>query len=84
MSGSFDEITPYRMDDVYVGMLANKSCVTPVHHDGFIIPFNYEFEDCEFVPNALLQHRATGQCLLKLLRVYSNGVFYYRNIGSYF
>ena len=34
-------LKPFRMDDVYIGMLGNKSGVTPVSHNRFIIPNIY-------------------------------------------
>ena len=79
----FDVIKPYRMDDVYVGMLANESGVIAVDHSGFFMPVD-DFNDCNFLPNVIVQHRATGHCLLNLLRMHSNNLFNYRNIGSYF
>ena len=78
----FDVIKPYRMDDVYLGMLANRTGVKAVHHSGFYVHWDLEF--CSFLPNVLLQHRATGQCLIKLFRMHSNGRFYYRTLGSFF
>ena len=78
----FDVIKPYRMDDVYVGMLANKSGVRAVDHSGFYVHWDLRF--CNFLPHVLLQHRATGQCLIKLLRMHSNGRFYYRMFGFFF
>ena len=79
----FDVIERYRMDDVYIGMLTNAAGVIPVDHKGFYMPID-DYDDCLFVPNTLVQHRATGQCLLKLLRMHKNDLSYYRNIGSYF
>ena len=79
----FDVIKPYRMDDVYIGMLAQEAGVIPVHHGWFYMPID-DYDDCNFVPNTLVQHRATGQCLLKLLRMHANGISYYKNIGSFF
>ena len=79
----FDTIKPYRMDDVYVGMLANESGVIAVDHSGFYMPTE-DYDDCIFVPNTLVQHRATGQCLLKLLRMHGKDFRYGTNLGSYF
>ncbi|KAL9975629.1 hypothetical protein ACROYT_G012812 [Oculina patagonica] len=79
----FDVIKPYRMDDVYVGMLANRSGVIAVDHSGFYMPID-DYDDCIYVPNTLAQHRATGQCLLKLLRLHSEDFFYGTRLGSYF
>ena len=78
----FDVIMPYRMDDVYVGMLANRSGVKAVDHSGFYVHWDLVF--CKFLPHVLVQHRATGQCLIKLFRMHSNGRFYYRLSGSFF
>ena len=81
----FDVIKPYRMDDVYVGMLAHAMGVKAVGHRGFLIPFE-NYEDCNFVPNVLLQHRATGQCLIKLHHIHKNvkDFLFNRKLGSYF
>ena len=79
----FDVIKPYRMDDVYVGMLANESGVIAVDHSGFYMPID-DYDDCIFVPNTLVQHRATGQCLLKLLRMHGKDYPYGTNLGSFF
>ena len=62
----FDVIKPYRIDDVYVGMLAEKLGVKAVNHAGFIIPGSHVHPKCKFVPNTLLQHPATGECLIRL------------------
>ena len=63
----FDVIKPYRLDDVYVGMLAEKLGVRAVDHKGFVMPFiNVLHHKCNFVPNTLLQHQAIGECLIRL------------------
>ena len=80
----FDVIKPFRLDDVYIGMLANRSGVTPVSHNGFIIPFSYDVDDCDYVAHTLLLHRAIGQCLLKLFRLHSEDFVYGTRLGSYF
>ena len=77
----FDVIKPYRMDDVYVGMLGNRTGVKAVDHTGFYV--HWDITVCNFLPHVLVQHRATGQCLIKLLRMHSNGRFYYRMSGSF-
>ena len=66
----FDVIKPYRLDDVYVGMLANKLGVKAVDHSGFVMPFQ-DYDNCNFVPNTLVQHRATGACLIKLFKIHN-------------
>ena len=78
----FDVIKPYRMDDVYVGMLAKESGVIAVDHSGFFMPVD-DFNDCNFLPNVIVQHRATGQCLIKLLRMHGKDFPYGTNLGSF-
>ncbi|XP_020624780.1 beta-1,3-galactosyltransferase 1-like [Orbicella faveolata] len=68
----FDVVKRYRIDDVYVGMLAKKSGVTPVDHSGFVMPFR-NYDECNVVPNTLVQHQALGDCLTTLFRVHSKG-----------
>ena len=69
----FDVIKPFRLDDVYVGMLAEKLGVKAVHHGGFVISDNEgDYDKCDFVPNTLVQHRAIGECLLRLFTMHSN------------
>ena len=70
------------LDDVYVGMLANESGVIAVDHSGFYMPID-DYDDCIFVPNALVQHRATGQCSIKLLRMHGKDFPYGTNLGSF-
>ena len=63
----FDVIKRYRLDDVYVGMLAEKRGVRAVDHTGFVMPFGaVNYNKCYFVPNTLTQHRAIGECLIRL------------------
>ncbi|XP_078367826.1 UDP-GlcNAc:betaGal beta-1,3-N-acetylglucosaminyltransferase 7-like [Oculina patagonica] len=68
----FDVMRPYRLDDVYVGMLANKLGVIALDHSGFVMPWR-NYDNCDFVPNALVQHRATGACLMNLFRIHNKG-----------
>ena len=69
----FDVIKPYRLDDVYVGMLAEKLGVRAVDYGGFVIP-DHEGggDECNFVPNTLVQHRAIGECLIRLFKIHNN------------
>ena len=78
----FDLRKPFRIDDVYVGILASKIGVTPLHHDRFIVPFSH-YDDCYFVPNTFIQHRVLGQCLITLFEMHSKD-FYASALGSYF
>ena len=63
----FDVIKPYRLDDVYVGMLSEKLGVRAVDNEGFVMPVHQgDYDKCDFVPNTLVQHRAIGECLIRL------------------
>ena len=66
----FNDKNRFRLDDVYVGLLAKKIGVTAVHHRSFNIPEVLD-DKCDFLPNTLLQHRAVGQCLIKLHKMHS-------------
>ena len=69
----FDVIKPYRLDDVYVGMLSEKLGVRAVGNGGFVIPGNERnYDKCNFVPNTLVQHRAIGECLIRLFLNHKN------------
>ena len=68
----FDVVNPFRIDDIYVGMLVNKVGITPVDHRRFIFPDNY-IDNCSFVPHTIVQHRAVGQCLIRLFIMHSKG-----------
>ena len=63
----FDVMKPFRLDDVYVGILADKLGVKALGHTGFVMPvFEFLYDKCNFVPDTLVQHRATGECLIRL------------------
>jgi len=66
----FEVTEPFRIDDVYVGMLAKKTGVTPVDHSGFVMPFR-DYDECNVVPKTLVQHRALGDCLMTLFRIHN-------------
>ena len=68
----FDVVNPFRIDDIYVGMLVNKVGITPVDHRRFIFPDIY-IDNCSFVPHTIVQHRAVGQCLIRLFIMHSKG-----------
>ena len=82
MVPSFNVINPFRLDDIYVGILAHRLGVTPAHHSWFLIP-NSNYDDCFFTPNVLVQHRVLGQCLIKQLQMHSKD-FYSLKLGSHF
>ena len=70
----FDVIKPYRMDDVYVGMLAEKLRVRAVNHAGFVVirGSRVHLHKCNIVSNILLQHPAGGECLIRLFMNHKN------------
>ena len=78
----FDVVKPFRIDDVYVGILLNQVGITPVHHSGFVVPGDSS-DDCYFLPKTLLQHRVTGPCLNKLYNMHSKS-YYDVCLGSYY
>ena len=63
----FDTIPKFKIDDVYVGMLAKKAGVTGMHNSGFQTP-PYLSKTCVLLHNTLVRHGAMGECLLKLYR----------------
>ena len=78
----FDVDNPFRIDDVYVGMLAHKAGIKPTNHYWFRVPAS-SYEDCYYVPQILLQHQVLGDCLVKLYQMHSQD-FFGANLGSYF
>ena len=65
-------IKPFRMDDVYVGMLAKELGVRAVDYKGFVMPVSEDdYDKCNFVPNTLVQHRAIGECLIRLFLIHN-------------
>ncbi|XP_020630920.1 beta-1,3-galactosyltransferase 5-like [Orbicella faveolata] len=66
----FDVIKPFRVDDVYVGMLAEKLGVRAMNHKGFVILG--PSKKCNFFPNTLVQHQAIGECLIRLFMNHKN------------
>lgn len=61
----FDTIPKFKIDDVYVGMLAKEAGVTGMHNSGFQTP-PYLSKTCVLLNNTLVRHGAMGECLLKL------------------
>lgn len=82
MVPSFEVINPFRIDDVYVGIIAHELGLTPVHHSWFLFP-NSNYDDCFFTPNVLVQHQVLGQCLIEQLHMHSVD-FYSFWLGSHY
>ena len=61
----FDTIPKFKIDDVYVGMLAKEAGVIARHNSGFQTP-PYLSRTCVLLGNTLVRHGAVGQCLLDL------------------
>ena len=78
----FDVVNRFRIDDVYVGILVNKAGFATVNHNWFIVPVSH-YDDCYFLPNTFIQHRAIGECLIKLYRMHSTH-FFDLVLGSFF
>lgn len=78
----FDMKKPFRIDDIYVGLVVSKLGISPVHHSRFIFP-NDDYDICYFTPYTLVQHRVLGQCLLKLYQMHSKE-FYSSNLVSFY
>lgn len=63
----FNNIPKFRIDDVYVGMLAKEAGVIPRHHAGFQTP-PYVSRMCVFLADTVVRHSAVGSCLRDLFR----------------
>ena len=61
----FDVLPKFRLDDVYIGMLANKAGVIPIHNPGFEVRPSPETK-CKWINSTLVRHAVTGDCLYKL------------------
>jgi len=62
----FDIVSSFKIDDVYVGMLANWVGVEGADHPGFKQPFSAARAVCNPDPKILVWHNVTGECLFKL------------------
>ena len=58
----FDVSNPLKIDDAYIGLLADRAGVKVTHNEDFRM---YE-NKCEYKETTLVQHPATGDCLTKL------------------
>ncbi|KAK2551011.1 N-acetyllactosaminide beta-1 [Acropora cervicornis] len=63
----FNNISKFRIDDVYVGMLAKEAGVIPRHHAGFQTP-PYVSRMCVLLTDTVVRHSAVGSCLRDLFR----------------
>ena len=61
----FDVLPPFRLDDVYIGMLANKAGVTPIHNPNFEV-WPTSKTRCRYINSTLVRHAVTGDCLYKV------------------
>ena len=61
----FDDVSAYRIDDVYVGMLANEAGVKTMHNDGFIVGPE-QVTQCILQNNTLVWHGIFGNCLYEV------------------
>ena len=63
--GLFDVVPRFRLDDVYIGLLANKTGVKPIHNRNFELWPNKK-NKCRFISSTLVRHTVTGDCLFKV------------------
>ena len=59
----------FRIDDVYVGMLADRAGVKGTNHPGFKQRPWPPSVACNRGPKILVWHGITGECLFKLFRL---------------
>ena len=65
----FDVVPAFRIDDVYVGMLADRAGVKGTNHPGFKQRPWPPSVACNRGPKILVWHGITGECLFKLFRL---------------
>lgn len=58
----FDVLKPLKIDDAYIGLLADRAGVKVTHNAEFRM---YE-DNCEYKATTLVQHPARGDCAIKL------------------
>ena len=61
----FDVLPPFRLDDVYIGMLANTAGVTPIHNPNFEV-WPTPKTKCRWKNSTIARHAVTGDCLYKV------------------
>ena len=66
----FDVLKPLKIDDAYIGILANRAGVKVTHNKEFRM---YE-DKCEYRETTLVQHPARGDCAIKLYNKMIEGV----------
>ena len=61
----FDVVPAFRLDDVYIGLLAEKAGVKVIHNDGFIVG-PPKVTECILHSNTLVWHGVFGDCLYEV------------------
>ena len=61
----FDVVQKFRLDDVYIALLANKIEVKPIHNPNLEVWPNNK-DRCRFINRTLVRHAVTGECLFKV------------------
>ena len=64
----FDVVEPFRIDDVYVGMLAKRAGVNGTNNGAFIEKPSPPQVPCTLDNRTMVWHGITGDCLFKLFR----------------
>ena len=59
----FDPKKPLKLEDVYIGMLAERVGVTPRGHSGFM---TNKFRQCSQNSNLIVIHEVSPYCIIKL------------------
>ena len=71
LAAMFDVERPLRIDDAYLGILAEKASVKPVHNRDFKM---YE-NKCDYRPQTIVQHPAKSPCLETLFNKVQEELF---------
>ncbi|KAJ7394138.1 hypothetical protein OS493_003816 [Desmophyllum pertusum] len=66
----FDVLKPLKIDDAYIGLLADRAGVKVTHNKDFRM---YE-DKCEYKETTLVQHPARGDCAIKLYNKMIEGI----------
>ncbi|XP_078356681.1 beta-1,3-galactosyltransferase 5-like isoform X1 [Oculina patagonica] len=67
----FDVLKPLKIDDAYIGILADRAGIKVTHNKEFRM---YE-NNCNYNGTTLVQHPATGDCLIKLYNKMVEGIW---------
>ena len=66
----FDVLKPLKIDDAYIGLLADRAGVKVTHN----VEFRMYEDQCEYRVSTLVQHPARGDCAVKLYHKMIEGI----------